>query len=67
MKCDIIAHGILEAVKETKIGVPITVRLSGTNSAEGRKLLDQSGLNFISAENLDEAAQRAVEALKLKK
>jgi len=67
MKCDTIANGILAAVKETKINVPITVRLSGTNSKEGRKILDESGLNFISAENLDEAASKAVSALKLKK
>jgi len=64
MKCDTIASGILSAVKETKITVPITVRLSGTNSKEGRKILDDSGLNFISAENLDEAAKKAVASIK---
>jgi len=64
MKCDIIANGILAAVKETKIEVPITVRLAGTNSKEGLKILDESGLNFVSAENLDDAASKAVKSLK---
>ena len=63
MKCDVLAHGVVEAAKEIKINVPLVVRLAGTNFIEGKKILDNSGLKLISAENLDDAAKKIVEAI----
>lgn len=62
MRCDIIAEGIIAAAKDVGIKVPLVVRLQGTNVEQGRKLLAESGLNIVSAEKMDEAAQKAVEA-----
>ena len=64
MRCDIRAQGIVDAAKEINIGVPLVVRLAGTNFKEGKKILDNSGLKLISAENLDDAAKKIVEAVK---
>lgn len=64
MRCDIIASGIVEAAKEISINVPLVVRLSGTNFAEGKKILEESGLNIIAADELDEAAQKIVKEVK---
>ena len=64
MKCDVLAHGVVEAAKEIKINVPLVVRLAGTNFLEGKKILDNSGLKLISATNLDDAAKKIVEAIK---
>ncbi|MBI5235238.1 MAG: ADP-forming succinate--CoA ligase subunit beta [Deltaproteobacteria bacterium] len=64
MRCDIIADGIMAAAKEVGLRVPLIVRLQGTNVEQGRKLLAGSGLNIITAENMDEAAQKAVKAAK---
>jgi succinyl-CoA synthetase beta subunit len=61
VRCDMIAEGIIAAVGEKGINVPVVVRLEGTNAAEGLKLLADSGLNLIGASNLAEAAQKAVE------
>ena len=62
MKCDVIAEGIIEAARETHLGVPLIVRLEGTNVERGRELLQQSGIEIISANTLADAAARAVEA-----
>ena len=62
MRCDIIAEGIIAAAKDIGIKVPLAVRLQGTNVEQGRKLLAESGLNIVSAERMDEAAEKAVEA-----
>ena len=62
MRCDIIAEGIIAAAKDIGIKVPLVVRLQGTNVEQGRKLLAESGLNIVSAERMDEAAEKAVEA-----
>ena len=62
MRCDIIAEGIMTAVKEVGIKIPVVVRLEGTNVDLGKKMLRESGLNIISAENLTDAAQQAVKA-----
>jgi succinyl-CoA synthetase beta subunit len=62
MKCDIIAEGIIEAAKEVKISVPLVVRLEGTNVERGRDLLESSGIDLITASDLGDAADRAVEA-----
>ena len=63
MRCDVLAQGVVEAAKEIKINVPLVVRLAGTNSIEGKKILDSSGLKLISAENLGDAAKKIVEAI----
>ena len=64
MRCDVLAHGVVEAAKEIKINVPLVVRLAGTNFLEGKKILDNSGLKLISAANLGDAAKKIVEAIK---
>ena len=64
MRCDVLALGVIEAAKEIKINVPLVVRLAGTNFIEGKKILDNSGLKLISAENLGDAAKKIVEAIK---
>jgi len=64
MRCDVLAQGVVEAVKEVKLNVPLVVRLAGTNFKEGKKILDSSGLKLISADNLDDAAKKIVEAIK---
>eukprot|EP01110_Echinostelium_bisporum_P004949 TRINITY_DN2221_c0_g1_i1.p1 TRINITY_DN2221_c0_g1~~TRINITY_DN2221_c0_g1_i1.p1 ORF type:complete len:445 (-),score=129.82 TRINITY_DN2221_c0_g1_i1:83-1417(-) len=60
MKCDVIALGLIAAVKETGIKIPLVVRLQGTNVEAARKIMDESGLRLISADDLDEAASKAV-------
>ena len=64
MRCDVLAQGVVDAAKEINISVPLVVRLAGTNFKEGKEILDNSGLKLISAENLDDAAQKIVEAIK---
>jgi succinyl-CoA synthetase beta subunit len=64
MRCDILAQGVVDAAKEINISVPLVVRLAGTNFKEGKRILDNSGLKLISAENLDDAAQKIVKAIK---
>ena len=61
MRCDIIADGIINAVKEVGIKIPIVVRLEGTNVELGKKTLNNSKLNIISADGLTDAANKAVE------
>ena len=63
MKCDIIAQGVITAAREVKIGVPLVVRLEGTNVELGRKLLAESGLPITTATSLDDAAQKAVASI----
>ena len=64
MRCDVLAEGVVEAAKETKIEVPLVVRLAGTNFKEGKKILDNSGLKIISAADLSDAAKKVVDAIK---
>ena len=64
MRCDVLAQGVVDAAKEINISVPLVVRLAGTNFKEGKKILDNSELKLISAENLDDAAKKIVEAVK---
>ena len=64
MRCDVLAQGVVDATKEIKINLPLVVRLAGTNFIEGKKILDNSGLKIISAENLDDAAKKIVGAIK---
>ena len=60
MRCDIIAEGIIAAAKEVSLNVPLVVRLEGTNVDMGKNILEQSGLPIISAEDLDDAANKIV-------
>ena len=62
VRCDLIAEGIITAVREVGVSVPVVVRLEGTNVMRGRQLLAASGLDIIAADNLTEAAQKAVAA-----
>ena len=64
MRCDVIAEGVVAAVKEVGLQVPLVVRLEGTNVARGKRIIDNSGLNVISADDLDDAAQKIVAAVK---
>ncbi len=64
MKCDVIARGVIAAVKAVGLQVPLVVRLEGTNVQEGKDIISSSGLNVISADDLDDAAQKIVAAIK---
>jgi succinyl-CoA synthetase beta subunit len=64
MKCDVIAAGVVAAVKEVGLHIPLVVRLEGTNVELGKKIIDESGLNVISADDLDDAAQKIVKAVR---
>jgi succinyl-CoA synthetase beta subunit len=63
MKCDVIANGVVEAVKQVELAVPLVVRLEGTNVEQGRAILAGSGLPIIGAEDLDDAAQKICAAV----
>ena len=62
MRCDIIAEGVTAAAREMQIGVPLVVRLEGTNVERGKQILSDSGLALIAADSMDDAAQKAVAA-----
>ena len=64
MKCDVIAEGVVAAVKEVGLKVPLVVRLEGTNVALGKKIINESGLDVIAADDLDDEAQKIVNAVK---
>ena len=64
MRCDVLAQGVVDAAKQIDINIPIVVRLAGTNFKEGKEILDNSGKKLISANNLDDAALKIVEAIK---
>ena len=64
MQCDVLAQGVVEAAKDVKLKLPLVVRLAVTNFKEGKKILDASGLKILSADNLNDAAKKIVEAIK---
>jgi succinyl-CoA synthetase beta subunit len=64
MDCNVIAHGIVDAARETHLGIPLVVRLEGNNVEAGKKTLAESGLTLITAENILDAAQKVVAAVK---
>ena len=64
MRCDVLAQGVVEAAKETKLSIPLVVRLAGTNYIQGKKILDESDLKILSASDLNDAAKKIVEAIK---
>ena len=63
MRCDVLAQGVVEAAKETKLSVPLVVRLAGTNYEKGNKILENSNLRILSADDLNDAAKKIVEAV----
>ena len=63
MRCDVIADGVIAAVKEVGLQVPLVVRLEGTNVEKGKEIISKSGLNVIAADDLDDAAQKIVKAV----
>ena len=64
MRCDVVAEGVVAAVREVGLTVPLVVRLEGTNVEQGKKIIRESGLNVVPADNLDDAAQKIVMAVK---
>jgi len=64
MKCDVIARGVLAAVKTVGLNVPLVVRLEGTNVDEGKQIIRESGLNVIPADDLEDAARKIVAAVR---
>ena len=64
MKGDVVAQGAVDAVKEVGLEVPLVVRLEGTNVEKGKEIINNSGLNVIAADDLDDAAQKIVAAVK---
>ena len=64
MRCDVIAEGVIAAVKEVGLQVPLVVRLEGTNVELGKKILNESGLAVIAADDLADAAEKIVKAVK---
>src|SRR6202040_3329020 len=67
MRCDVVAEGVVAAVREVGLKVPLVVRLEGTKVQLGKKIIKESGLDVISADDLDDAAQKIVKAVKGKK
>jgi len=65
-RCDWVANGIVQAIRDQRISVPIIVRLAGTNVEAGRAILAESGLDYIGADNLDDAARKAVGAVEVR-
>jgi len=65
MRCDVIALGVIQAVKELSLKIPLVVRLQGTNMMEAKKVLSDSGLRILTADDLDEAAQKSVKAAQI--
>ena len=64
MRCDVLASGVVEAAKQVKLSVPLVVRLAGTNYKEGKEILEKSNLKILSATDLNDAAEKIVEAVK---
>jgi len=64
MRCDVLAQGVVDAAKKINLQVPLVVRLAGTNVELGKEILKKSGLKIVYANNLSEAAQKIVEAIK---
>jgi succinyl-CoA synthetase beta subunit len=64
LRCDILAEGVIAAVTELGVPVPIVIRMEGTNVDQGKKMLKESGLNFETADDMNEAARKVVAAAK---
>ena len=61
LRCDVLAQGVVAAVKELSVRVPIVIRMEGTNVDEGKRLLRESALNFATADSMGEAAEKVVQ------
>ena len=66
LRCDILAQGVIAAVKELGVPVPIVIRMEGTNVDEGKRLLGESGMNFTTADDMDDAAKKVVQLARSK-
>ena len=64
MRCDVIAEGVVAAVKDVGLKVPLVVRLEGTNVEKGKEIIESSGLNVIAADDLKDGAEKIVKAVK---
>lgn len=64
MRCDIIAEGVVAAAKEVGLSVPLVVRLEGTNVEQGKEIMANSGIDIVSADNLGDAAEKVVKAMR---
>src|SRR5271156_6181210 len=64
MRCDVLAQGVVEAARQVKLGVPLVVRMEGTNVVEGKKILAESGIKVITGNDMADAAKRIVEAIR---
>jgi succinyl-CoA synthetase beta subunit len=64
MRCDVIANGVVEAAKQIGLDRPLVVRLEGTNVELGKKILNESGLNIVSADSMADGAQKIVSLVK---
>ncbi len=64
MRCDVLAHGVIDAAKQVNLSVPLVVRLAGTNFREGKEILEKSNLKILSASDLNDAAKKIVRAIK---
>jgi succinyl-CoA synthetase beta subunit len=64
MRCDVIAEGVVAAVRDVGLRVPLVVRLEGTNVDLGKQIIRESGLNVVPADDLDDAAQKIVKAVR---
>jgi succinyl-CoA synthetase beta subunit len=64
MRCDVIAEGVVAAVKEVGLQVPLVVRLEGTNVEKGKQIINESDVNVIAADDLKDGAQKIVAAVK---
>jgi succinyl-CoA synthetase beta subunit len=64
LRCDVLAEGVVEAVKTVKVGVPIIIRMEGTNVEKGREILESSGLDFTVGNGMADSAEKVVAALK---
>jgi len=62
LRCDVLAEGVIAAVKELHVTVPIVIRMEGTNVEKGKQMLRESGLNFATADDMNEAATQVVDA-----
>jgi malate-CoA ligase subunit beta len=65
-RCDWVAQGVVQAVREVQVPVPLVVRLAGTNVEEGRRILTDSGLPIVTADTLSEAAEKVVAARRVR-
>jgi succinyl-CoA synthetase beta subunit len=63
MRCDILAEGVVAAVRKLQVKIPVVIRMEGTNVEEGRRILEESGLDFTVADGMEDAAQRVVQSL----